>query len=100
MIVTNLVIAAVRKRLSISKQAAQKFDMERFSLKTLNDVEVKEQAQNRFASLENLDYDGGGGGGGDGGDDNDNDDNMGNTWAWESIRIHTKDSAIESNRLL
>jgi hypothetical protein len=37
----------------------QKFDMERFNLKRLNDMEVKEQYQikisNRFADLENLD---------------------------------------------
>jgi hypothetical protein len=48
-------------RLSVSKQAAQKFYMERFSIKKLNDVEVKEEYQdkisNRFATLENLDND-------------------------------------------
>jgi hypothetical protein len=36
----------------------QKFDMERFNLKKLNDAEIKEQYQvkisNRFAGLENL----------------------------------------------
>jgi hypothetical protein len=31
-----------RERLSVSKQAAQKFDMGRFNLKNTNDVEVKE----------------------------------------------------------
>jgi len=36
------VVAEVRERLSVSKQAAQKFDMERFNLKRLNDVAVKE----------------------------------------------------------
>jgi hypothetical protein len=36
------VVAEVRERLSGSKQAAQKFDMERFNLKRLNDVAVKE----------------------------------------------------------
>jgi hypothetical protein len=55
------VVAKVRQRLSVSKRAAQKFDIERFNLKKLNDVEVKEQYQvrisNRSAALENLDYD-------------------------------------------
>jgi hypothetical protein len=59
-----LVVIVVRQRLSVSKQPAQKFDMERFNLKKLNDDDVKEQYQvkisNRFAGLENLD-----GGGGD-----------------------------------
>jgi len=40
-------------RLSVSKQAAQKFYMERFSIKNLNDVEVKNsiwlRMSNRFA---------------------------------------------------
>jgi hypothetical protein len=39
----------------------QKFDVERFSLKNLNDVEVTKQYQvkikNRFAALENVDDD-------------------------------------------
>jgi len=50
-----------RERLSVSKRAAQKFDMEKFKLKQLNDVEATEQNQvkfrNRFAALENLDDD-------------------------------------------
>jgi len=45
-------------RLSVSKWAAQKSDVERFNLKKLNGVKIKEQYQvkisNRFASLENL----------------------------------------------
>jgi hypothetical protein len=53
-----LVIAKVRKRLAVSKQAAQKMDMERFSLKKLKEEEVKEQCQvtitNKFAALEDL----------------------------------------------
>jgi hypothetical protein len=52
-----MVVAKGRQRLSVSKQAAQKFDMERFNLKKLNDVAVKEHSQvkmlNRFAALEN-----------------------------------------------
>jgi hypothetical protein len=50
--------------------------MERFNLRKLNDVEVKEQYQvkisNKFVVLENLDND---------------DDNVEINWAWESIRI-------------
>jgi len=46
-------------RLSVTKCKVQKLDMERFNLKSINEVEVKEQYQikisNRFADLENLD---------------------------------------------
>jgi hypothetical protein len=35
----------VRGRLSVSKQAAHMFDMKRFKLKKLNNVEVKEESQ-------------------------------------------------------
>jgi len=48
-----LVVARLRERLAVSKQAAQKFDGERFHLKKLNELEVKEKYQieitNRFA---------------------------------------------------
>jgi hypothetical protein len=37
------VVAKLREWLSVSKQIAQKFDMQRFNLRTLNDAEVKEQ---------------------------------------------------------
>jgi hypothetical protein len=54
-----LVVAKLRERLSIRKRATQKFDMQRFDLKKINDAEVKEQYQvkisNRFAALKNLD---------------------------------------------
>jgi hypothetical protein len=40
-----LVDRNVRQRLSVSKQATQKFYIERFNLRKLNDVEVKEQYQ-------------------------------------------------------
>jgi hypothetical protein len=44
--------------LVVSKQAAQKFDVERFNLRKLNELEVRKQCQteisNRFAALENL----------------------------------------------
>ena len=53
-----LVIAKVRERLAVGKQAAQKFDRQRFNLRKLNEPEVREQYQieirNRFAALENL----------------------------------------------
>jgi hypothetical protein len=44
--------------ISVSKQARQKFDLERFELRKLNDIKVKEkymEISNRFAALENLD---------------------------------------------
>jgi len=53
-----LVIANVRERLAVGKQAAQKFDRQRFNLRRLNESEVREQYQieitNRFAALENV----------------------------------------------
>jgi len=53
-----LAVAKVRERLAVSKQAAQKFDVERLKLKKLNDLEVTKQyhimISNRFAALENL----------------------------------------------
>jgi arginine utilization protein RocB len=52
-----LVVVKVKERLSVSKRPAQKFDMERFNLRKLNDMKVKEQYQvkipNRFAAVEN-----------------------------------------------
>jgi len=53
-----LVIAEVRVRLAVGKQATQRFDKQRFNLRKLNEPEVREQYQieirNRFAALENL----------------------------------------------
>ena len=53
-----LVVAKVRESLAVSKQAVKKFDMERFNLRKLNELEVRKQYQiessNRFATLENL----------------------------------------------
>jgi hypothetical protein len=53
-----LAVAKVRERISVSKQARQRFDLERFNLKKLNDTEVEEQYQvetsNRFLALENF----------------------------------------------
>jgi hypothetical protein len=54
-----LVVAKFREKISVSKRARQNSDLERFHLKTLDDVEVKEKYQveisNRFAALESLD---------------------------------------------
>jgi hypothetical protein len=51
-------MAKLRDRISVSKQASQKFDLGRFDLKNL-DVEVKEKYQveitNRLANLKSLD---------------------------------------------
>jgi hypothetical protein len=53
------VVAKVRERLAVNKQRSQRFNMERFNLKKLNDVEGREQfrveVSNRFAALEDLD---------------------------------------------
>jgi hypothetical protein len=55
----NLVAAKVRERLAVNKQRSQRYHMERFNLKNLNEVEGKEQfrveVSNRFAALEHLD---------------------------------------------
>jgi hypothetical protein len=52
------VVAKMRERLAVSKQAAQKFDVERFYLRKLNELKFKKKYQikisNRFAALENL----------------------------------------------
>ena len=75
-------VAKVRERLAVSKQAAQKIDGERFNLRKLTDLEVKKQYQieitNRFAALGNLSDDG--------------DINR----AWENIKENIKTSAKES----
>jgi len=50
-----VVVAKVRERLAVSKQAAQKLDKERFNLRKLNELEIRKQYQieisNRFAAL-------------------------------------------------
>jgi hypothetical protein len=52
-------VAKLRERISVRKRARQKFDLERFELRSHDDVEVKEKYQveitKRFAALENLD---------------------------------------------
>ena len=53
-----LVVAEVREILEVTKQAAQKFDGERFNLGKLNELEFRKQYQieisNRLAALGNL----------------------------------------------
>ena len=53
-----LVVAKVRERLAVSKQAVRKLHGERFNLRKLKDLEVKKQYQigitNRFAAFGNL----------------------------------------------
>jgi hypothetical protein len=52
------VITKVRERLIVDKQAAQRFDRQRFNLRKLNEPEVGEQYRieitNRFTALENV----------------------------------------------
>jgi hypothetical protein len=52
------VVATVRERLAVSKEAAQNFDVQRFNLKKQSELEVRKQYQlkisNRFAALENC----------------------------------------------
>jgi len=76
------VVAKVRDKLAVSKQAEQKFDGERFNFKKINDLEVRKQYHieitNGFAALENLR---------DGEDIN---------RAWENIKENIKASAKES----
>ena len=47
-------VAKVRERLAVSKQAAQKFDGERFNLRKLNDLEVRKQRQMEVCSCGEL----------------------------------------------
>jgi hypothetical protein len=75
-------VAKLREKISVSKQARQKFDLKRFNQRKLNDIEVKEKYQleisNRFAALENLD------------------ESLNINSGWESIRENTKISAEEN----
>jgi hypothetical protein len=54
-----VVVAKIRERIAVNKQGSHKFQMERFNLKKLNEVEGKEnyrvEVSNRFAALEDLD---------------------------------------------
>ena len=53
-----MVVAKVRERLAVSKQPAQKFDVERYNLIIARELQVRKQYQikisNRFAVLKNL----------------------------------------------
>jgi hypothetical protein len=77
-----LVVAKLMERTSVSKRARQNFDLERFDLRNLDDVEVREKYQveisNRFAALESLD------------------DSFDINNAWESIRENIKTSAKDN----
>jgi len=76
------VSANVRKRLTVNKQTAQKFDVERFNLRKLSDLEFRSQYQmkisNRFVGLENLN------------------DSGGINLAWENIEQNIQTSAKDS----
>ena len=75
-------VAIFREKLAVSKQAAQKFDVERFTLRKLSELEVRKHYQinisNMFAALKNL---------------NDSEDI---NRAWENIKEKIKTSAKES----
>ena len=77
-----VVVTEVRERLAVSKQAAQKFDVERFNFRKLNELEVRTQYQiqfsNWFPALENL---------------NDREDI---NRAWKNIKENIKISAKDS----
>ena len=51
-------VAKVRESLAVNKQAAQKFDVERFNIRKLNELEVRKrywiEISKRCAALENL----------------------------------------------
>jgi hypothetical protein len=53
-----LVVAKVTERLAVSKQAAQKFDVERFNLRKLSELETMKEyhikISNNFAALESF----------------------------------------------
>jgi hypothetical protein len=76
------VVAKVGERLAVNKQRSQRFDMERFNLKKLNEVWCKVQfrveVSNRFVALEDLNAD------------------VEINSAWETIRENIKISAKES----
>jgi len=77
-----LVVAKVRVRVAVSKQATKTFDGEKLNLRKLNELEVRKQYQiettNRFAALGKL--------------SDDKDINR----AWKNIKENIKTSAKES----
>ena len=54
-------VAKVRERLAVGKQAAQRSERQRFNLRKLNELEVRKKYQieitNKFAALENSNED-------------------------------------------
>jgi hypothetical protein len=52
------VVAKIKEKLAVIKQATQKYNVERFNLRKLNSLEVRKQYQieisNRFAAFENI----------------------------------------------
>jgi hypothetical protein len=78
-----LLVAKVRQKLSVSKREALKIDMERFTLRKLHSMEVKEECQVKisisFAASECLD-----------------DYYVDISRAWESIRKTIKVSASDN----
>jgi hypothetical protein len=76
------VVAKVRERLAVNKQRSHRFNMERFNLSKLYNVESKKQFRvefsNRFAALEDLDTE------------------VEINSAWETIRENIKIPAKES----
>jgi len=75
-----LVIAKVRESTAVGKQAAQRFDRQRFNLRKLNEPEFREQYQTEITnrSVENLS----------------DDEDVGRTW--ENIKENIKTSAKDS----
>jgi hypothetical protein len=51
-----LVVARVRERLAVGKQLVKKMDVERFNVKKLNEVEVKEQYQVTIKNQKERDH--------------------------------------------
>jgi hypothetical protein len=80
----HLVVAKIRERLAVNKQRSQRFHMERFNLKKLNEVDSKEQflveVSNRFAALGDLDAE------------------VNSNSAWETVR-ETKNLSQRESRL-
>jgi hypothetical protein len=77
-----LVVEKFRERLAVGKRTTQKFDMERFNHKKLDEIEGKEQYRVemsiKIAAMENLD------------------DDMVINRDWETIKENIKISAKES----
>jgi hypothetical protein len=75
-------VAKLKERISVNKRVRKNSNLERFDLKKLNDIEVKEKYQveisNRFSALESLD------------------ESFDINNAWESIRENIKTSAKDN----